>query len=90
MSIPIEKRQFLPLEPDGSNFVKWKQNVENHLRAKKLSKVITAEFKAKEDDEEQQGKQAEALIFLQHHLTDELQNGYADEKVPVRALATSA
>jgi hypothetical protein len=76
MTTSMEKVQFTPLAIDGTNYLQWSKHVVNHLTAKELQKTITA------DDTSSTTHKAQALILIQHHLVNKLQQQYMNEENP--------
>ncbi|XP_031096859.1 uncharacterized protein LOC116001101 [Ipomoea triloba] len=72
----IAKREFTELAIDGSNYLTWALDVEMHLTSKDLKQTIADESQSTD------AQKAQALIFLRHHLNNDLKNEYLTEKDP--------
>ena len=72
----IKKLEFVTLDISDKNYLSWNLDVEIHLTSMKLGKTI------KEGNEESQHDCAKALIFLSHHLHEDLKIEYLTEKDP--------
>ena len=66
----ITKREFAELTLDGNNYLTWAFDVEIHLTSFDSSKTIIL------DSECSFAHKAKALIFLCHHLNQDLKNEY--------------
>ena len=72
----LTKLEFVALDISGKNYLSWILDVEIHLTSMNLRETI------KEGNEESQQDCAKALIFLMHHLHEDLKNEYLTEKYP--------
>ena len=70
----ITKREFVELALDGSNYLTWAFDVEIHLTSSDLSETIIPDSKCSP------AQKAKMLIFLHHHLNQDLKNEYLVEK----------
>ena len=73
----ITNREFSELALDGSNYLTWAFDVETHLTSFNLSETIVP------DSECSSTHKAKALIFLRHHLIQDLKNEYLTKKYPL-------
>lgn len=73
----LVKQEFKALDVGGENYLSWQLDAKLHLQAKKLGDSI------KEDTNISQENKALALIFLRHHLHDDLKNEYLAEEDPL-------
>ena len=73
----VTKREFVELTLDGSNYLTWAFDVEIHLTSSDLSETIVP------DSECSSAQKAKALIFLRHHLNQDLKNEHLTEKDPL-------
>ena len=73
----ITKRKFSELALDGSNYLTWDFDAKIHLISSDLSEIIVS------NSECNSTLKAKALIFLCHHLNQDLKNEYLTEKDPL-------
>ncbi|GAV74624.1 hypothetical protein CFOL_v3_18104, partial [Cephalotus follicularis] len=73
----IENRKFIALDISGKNYLSWVLDVKLHLSAKKLRYTIEEENVATNEE------RATALIFLRHHIDDDLKYEYLTVKNPL-------
>ncbi|XP_026428936.1 uncharacterized protein LOC113324868 [Papaver somniferum] len=72
----LTKLEFAGLDISGNNYISWALDIELHLEAKGLRHTITEGNNASIQD------RATALIFLRHHLHDDLKREYLTVKDP--------
>ncbi|KAL6543983.1 hypothetical protein OROGR_010480 [Orobanche gracilis] len=72
----ITKLEFVALDISGKNYLSWILDADIHLISKGLGETI------KEGNKESQQDRAKALIFLRHHLHDDLKVEYLTVKDP--------
>lgn len=72
----LTKLEFAGLDISGNNYISWALDAELHLEAKGLGHTITEGNNASNQD------RATALIFLRHHLHDDLKREYLTVKDP--------
>ncbi|XP_026438241.1 uncharacterized protein LOC113336780 [Papaver somniferum] len=72
----LTKLEFAGLDISGNNYISWALDAELHLEAKGLAHTITEGNNASNQD------RATALIFLRHHLHDDLKREYLTVKDP--------
>ncbi|XP_023875933.2 uncharacterized protein LOC111988376, partial [Quercus suber] len=70
----LTKLEFAALDISGKNYLSWILDVEIHLEARALAETI------KDDNEESPQNQAKTMIFIRHHLHEELKIEYLTEK----------
>ena len=73
----ISKREFAELALDGSNYLTWAVDAEIHLTSSNLSETIVP------DSECSFAHKAKTLIFLRHHLNQDLKNEYLTKQDPL-------
>ena len=73
----LTKLEFAALEISGKNYLPWTLDAEIHLTAKELEKTI------KEGNEASPQERAKAMIFLCHHLHEDLKTEYLTVKDPL-------
>ena len=73
----ISKLEFEALEISGVNYLNWSQDAELHLQARNLGDAITLENTMSRQDK------AKALIFLRHHIHNDLKSEYLTVKDPL-------
>ena len=66
----LTKLEFVALDISSKNYLSWTLDVEIHLTFMNLGETI------KEGNEESQQDCAKTLIFLRHHLHEDLKNEY--------------
>ena len=66
----LTKLEFVTLDISGKHYLSWILDAEIHLTSMNLGETI------KEGNEESQQNCAKALIFLRHHLHEDLKNEY--------------
>ncbi|KAL6532324.1 hypothetical protein OROGR_014294 [Orobanche gracilis] len=72
----ITKLDFIALDIYGKNYLSWTLDADIHLISKGLGETI------KEGNKESQQDRAKALLFLRHHLHDDLKIEYLTVKDP--------
>ena len=72
----LTKLEFVALDISGKNYLSWILNVEIHLDAMNLGNTIKKGNEASPQDH------AKSLIFLRHHLHENLKNEYLTVKDP--------
>ena len=72
----LTKLEFVKLDISSKNYLSWILDVEIHLTFMNLGETI------KEENEESQQDCAKILIFLKHHLHEDLKNEYLILKDP--------
>jgi hypothetical protein len=73
----LTKLEFAALEISGKNYLPWTLDAEIHLTAKDLEKTITEANIASPQE------RAKAMIFLRHHLHEDLKTEYLTVKDPL-------
>ncbi|XP_078154165.1 uncharacterized protein LOC144549326 [Carex rostrata] len=73
----LTKLEFAALEISGKNYLPWTLDAEIHLTAKDLEKTI------KEANTASPQERAKAMIFLRHHLHEDLKTEYLTVKDPL-------
>jgi hypothetical protein len=73
----LTKLEFVVLDISGKNYLSWTLDAEIHLTANNLGDIIKAENKASPQ------KKAKAMIFLRHHLHEDLKTEYLTVKDPL-------
>jgi hypothetical protein len=73
----LTKLEFAALDVSGKNYLSWILDAEIHLEAMNLGNTI------KVDNEASQQDRAKAMIFLRHHLHEELKTEYLMVKNPL-------
>ncbi|KAL4610910.1 hypothetical protein ACB092_08G086500 [Castanea dentata] len=73
----LTKLEFATLDISDKNYLSWILDVEIHLEAMALAETI------KDDNEESPQNRAKAMIFIRHHLHEELKIEYLMEKDPL-------
>ena len=69
------KLEFVALDISGKNYLSWILDAEIHLTSMNLGETIKREMKVHQDC-------AKVLIFLRHHLHEDLKNEYLTVKDP--------
>ncbi|XP_057780168.1 uncharacterized protein LOC130998775 [Salvia miltiorrhiza] len=72
----IAKLEFVALDISGKNYMSWTLDADIHLISRGLGETIKEGNKASDQD------RAKALIFLRHHLHDDLKTEYLTVKDP--------
>ena len=72
----LTKLEFVALDISGKNYLSWILDAEIHLTSMNLGETI------KEGNEDSQQDCPKALIFLSHHLHEDLKNEYLTVKDP--------
>ena len=72
----LTKLEFVALDISGKNYLSWILDAEIYLTSINLGETI------KEGNEESQQDCAKTLIFLRHHLHENLKNEYPTVKYP--------
>ncbi|XP_057770762.1 uncharacterized protein LOC130990557 [Salvia miltiorrhiza] len=72
----IAKLEFIALDISGKNYMSWTLDADIHLISRGLGETIKKGNKASDQD------RAKALIFLRHHLHDDLKTEYLTVKDP--------
>lgn len=73
----IQKLEFVALDISGNNYLRWQLDAELHLQAKDLGDTIM------EENESSMQDRAKALIFLRHHIHEDLKSEYLTIKDPL-------
>jgi len=73
----LTKLEFIALDISGKNYLSWVLDAEIHLSAMNLGDTIKEENQASPQD------LAKAMIFLRHHLHEELKTEYLTVKDPL-------
>lgn len=73
----LAKLEFLALDITGKNYLSWVLDAEMHLNANNLGDTI------KEDNTTSTQDKAKAMIFLRHHIHDDLKTEYLTVKDPL-------
>ena len=73
----LTKLEFAALDISGKNYLSWILDVEIHLEAMALAETI------KDDNEESPQNRAKAMIFIRHHLHEELKTEFLTKKDPL-------
>jgi hypothetical protein len=73
----LTKLEFVALDISDKNYLLWILDVEIHLEARKLGETL------KDGNDESQQNRAKAMIFICHHLHDELKTKYLTIKDPL-------
>ncbi|KAK9062752.1 hypothetical protein SSX86_019942 [Deinandra increscens subsp. villosa] len=73
----LAKLEFLALDITGKNYLSWVLDTEIHLNAKSLGDTI------KEGNETSIQDIAKAMIFLRHHIHEDLKSEYLTTKDPL-------
>jgi hypothetical protein len=73
----LTKLEFVALDVSGNNYLSWILDAKIHLEAMNLGNTI------KEDNQASQQDRAKAMIFLRHHLHEELKTKYLTVKDPL-------
>ncbi|KAK9057874.1 hypothetical protein SSX86_022713 [Deinandra increscens subsp. villosa] len=73
----LAKLEFLALDITGKNYLSWVLDAEIHLNAKSLGDTI------KEGNETSIQDKAKAMIFLRHHIHEDLKSEYLTTKDPL-------
>jgi hypothetical protein len=73
----LTKLEFAALDVSGKNYLSWILDAKIHLEAMNLGNTI------KVDNEASQQDRAKAMIFLRHHLHEELKTEYLTVKDPL-------
>jgi hypothetical protein len=72
----LTKLEFVALDISGKNYLLWILDAEIHLEAMNLGDIIKDSNKASQQDH------AKAMIFIYHHLHEELKTEYLTIKDP--------
>ena len=72
----LTKLEFVALDISGKNYPSWILDTEIHLDAMNLGNTI------KEGNQASMQDRAKSLIFLRHHLQEDLKNEYLTVKDP--------
>ena len=72
----LTKLEFVVLDISGKNYLSWILDAEIHLTSMNLGETI------KKENEESKQDCAKTLIFLRHHLHEDLKNAYLTLKYP--------
>ncbi|KAK1430133.1 hypothetical protein QVD17_12672 [Tagetes erecta] len=73
----LAKLDILALDITGKNYLSWVLDAEIHLNSKNLGDTI------KEGNEATDQNKAKAMIFLRHHIHEDLKNEYLTIKDPL-------
>ena len=73
----LAKLEFKALSISGDNYLSWQLDAKIHLQSKRLGDAITEENDMSMEDK------ASALIFLRHHIHEDLKNEYLTEEDPL-------
>ena len=73
----LTKLEFTALDISGKNYLPWTLDAEIHLTANNLGETIKDENKASQQEK------AKAMIFLRHHLHEDLKTEYLTVKDPL-------
>jgi hypothetical protein len=73
----LTKLEFVALDISGKNYLSWILNAEIHLEAMNLEETI------RDDNDEYQQDRVKAMIFIRHHLHEELKTEYLTIKDPL-------
>jgi hypothetical protein len=73
----LTKLEFVGLDISGKNYLPWTLDAEIHLTVNNLGDTIKDENKASPQ------KKAKAMIFLRHHLHEDLKTEYLTVKDPL-------
>nr|XP_004239523.1 uncharacterized protein LOC101245254 [Solanum lycopersicum] len=73
----LSKLEFVALNNSGKNYLSWILDAEIHLAAKGLHATITQKNEASSQDK------AKAMVFLRHHLDEDLKIEYLTVKDPL-------
>jgi len=73
----LTKLEFIALDISGKNYLSWVLDAEIHLSSMNLGDTIKEENQASPQD------RAKAMIFLRHHLHEELKTEYLTVKDPL-------
>ena len=73
----LAKLEFVALDQSDTNYLSWILDAEIHLEAMTLGDTI------KDGNKTSQQDKAKALIFIRHHLNEELKTEYLMEKGPL-------
>jgi len=76
----LAKLDVVALDVSGKNFMTWASDAKMHLRSNGLFSTIDA-FETTSDE-----SKAKAMVFLHHHLHDNLKNKYITREDPVDLL----
>ncbi|KAK6141942.1 hypothetical protein DH2020_024315 [Rehmannia glutinosa] len=74
----IEKQKFQILDTTGENYLSWCLDIKLHLQGQDLAKTL----KAVKIEEAVVKDEANAMIFIRHHLSDDLKNEYIQIERP--------
>lgn len=72
----LAKLEFKALDVSGDNYLSWQLDAKLHLQSQKLDNTI------KENNAASSEEKAKALIFLRHHIHDDLKAEYICEEDP--------
>ena len=72
----ITKLEFKSLELSGENYLSWVLDAEIHLQSQNLGETI------KDENDMSQQDKAKTLIFIRHHIHNDLKNEYLTIKDP--------
>ena len=75
--VDITKKEFAVSNISGSNYLTWKLDIEIHLSAEERSATIKPIVQTTPP------QKVKTLIFLRHHLTENLKAEYVTERDPV-------
>ncbi|KAL5801542.1 hypothetical protein ACOSQ3_033174 [Xanthoceras sorbifolium] len=73
----LKNLQFFALDISGNNYLSWILDAEMHLQAMNLQDTV------KEENETSLQDKAKAIIFLRHHLHENLKVQYLTVKDPL-------
>ena len=73
----IANLEFVALDIKGTNYLSWKLDAEMYLNEKGLEDTI------KEENNASKQHRAKVIIFLRHHIHDDLKNEYLTVKDPL-------
>jgi len=80
MSSNIEKLKYPPLSINGDKYLIWVTHTKAHLTAKGLNHTIQEQFTPIGQDQYKEA--AQSIIFIRHHLTEDLQSNYLSTENP--------
>ena len=78
----LTKLEFVVLDISGKNYLSWILDVEIHLDAKIHLDAMNLGNTIKKGNEASPQDRAKSLIFLRHHLHENLKNEYLTVKDP--------
>ena len=73
----LTKLEFVALDISGKNYLSWILDVEIHLEAMNLGETI------RDGNDKSQQDRAKAMIFIRHHIHEELKTKYLTIKDPL-------